>query len=123
MKPSKNYIDPKNVRNVTCIGGGPIGAGWAAYFLAQGYQVTSYLHAPSEEAALRALIENAWISLQDLGLAEGASLNNLRCTSDLADAVAQADFIQESAPENMLRGAANGLAARSWASASAKSGS
>jgi carnitine 3-dehydrogenase len=101
MTETNRYLNPEDVRNVTCIGGGPIGAGWAAYFLAQGYQVTSYLHAPQEEPSLRALIENAWISLTDLGLADGASLDKLRCTSDLADAVAQADFIQESAPENM----------------------
>jgi carnitine 3-dehydrogenase len=41
------------------------------------------------------------VSLTALGLAEGASLENLRCTSDLADAVADAEFIQESAPENL----------------------
>ena len=102
MTENTAYIDPKDVRNVTCIGGGPIGAGWSAYFLAQGYQVTSYLHDPAEEAALRALIDNAWISLQELGLAEGASLDNLYCSSDLAQACASADFVQESAPENMV---------------------
>jgi carnitine 3-dehydrogenase len=102
MTENTAYIDPKDVRNVTCIGGGPIGAGWSAYFLAQGYQVTSYLHDPAEEAALRALIDNAWISLQELGLAEGASLDNLHCSSDLAQACANADFVQESAPENMV---------------------
>jgi carnitine 3-dehydrogenase len=102
MTENTAYIDPKDVRNVTCIGGGPIGAGWSAYFLAQGYQVTSYLHDPAEEAALRALIENAWISLQELGLAPGASLDNLQCSSDLAQACASADFVQESAPESMV---------------------
>jgi carnitine 3-dehydrogenase len=102
MTENTAYIDPKDVRNITCIGGGPIGAGWSAYFLAQGYQVTSYLHDPAEEAALRALIDNAWISLQELGLAEGASLDNLHCSSDLAQACANADFVQESAPENMV---------------------
>jgi carnitine 3-dehydrogenase len=101
MAKNTAYIDPKDVRNITCIGGGPIGAGWSAYFLAQGYQVTSYLHDPEEEAALRALIDNAWISLQELGLAPGASLENLHCSSDLAQACANADFVQESAPENM----------------------
>lgn len=101
MTQQTNYIDPKDVRRVTCIGGGPIGAGWAAYFLAQNYEVTSYLHAASEEASLRALIDNAWISLRELGLAEGASLDKLRCTNNLAEAVADADFIQESAPENI----------------------
>lgn len=101
MIANSKYMDPRDVRQVTCIGGGPIGAGWAAYYLAKGYQVTSYLHAPGEEASLRALVENAWISLTELGLAEGASLANLRCTSDLGDAVGAADFIQESAPEDL----------------------
>ena len=102
MTENTAYIDPKDVRNVTCIGGGPIGAGWSAYFLAQGYQVTSYLHDPAEEAALRALIDNAWTSLQELGRAEGASLDNLHCSCDLAQACASADFVQESAPENIV---------------------
>ena len=43
-------IDPRDVRNITCIGGGPIGAGWAAWFLARGYGVTAYLHDMAEEA-------------------------------------------------------------------------
>lgn len=94
-------IDPHAVRNITCIGAGPIGAGWSAWFLARGYNVTAYLHAMSEEPSLRALIDNAWVSLEALGLAEGASRNNLTCTSDLAQAVANADFVQECAPENI----------------------
>ena len=94
-------IDPKQVRHICSIGAGPIGAGWTASFLARGYTVTSYLHEPVEEESLRALIDTAWTSLTALGLAEGASLDNLRCTSDLADAVADAEFVQESAPENL----------------------
>ena len=92
-------IPPASVSNVTCIGGGPIGAGWAAYFLAQGYIVTSYIHEKSEESSLRNLIDDAWPSLDEIGLAPGASRHNLRCTSDLALAVADAHFVQESAPE------------------------
>lgn len=94
-------IDPQNVKKVTCIGAGPIGAGWAAYFLAHGYDVTSYIHNLNEESSLQALIENAWISLEALGLSEGASLDNFSCTNDLAKAVSTADFIQESIPENI----------------------
>jgi carnitine 3-dehydrogenase len=94
-----NYPDPTSVEHICCIGGGPIGAGWAAFFLSRGYRVTSYLHDPGEEEALRELIDIAWSSLQALGLAEGASLDNLRCSSNLAEAVADAQFIQESAPE------------------------
>jgi carnitine 3-dehydrogenase len=94
-------IDPRTVHRVCCIGAGPIGAGWTAYFLARGYEVTVYLHEPGEESSLRSLIDTAWISLESLGLAEGASLDNLRCTSDLSDAVAEAEFVQESAPEEL----------------------
>ena len=94
-------IDPHNVRSITCIGAGPIGAGWAASFLARGYTVTAYIHDMSEEDSLRSLIQNAWTSLKALGLAENASLDNLSCTSDLKEAMANADFVQECAPENL----------------------
>jgi carnitine 3-dehydrogenase len=96
-----HYIDRNEVQHVCCIGAGPIGAGWAASFLARAYRVTAYVHEPDEETSLRSLVESAWVSLEALGLAEGASLANLRCTSDLAEAVVDADFVQESAPENM----------------------
>jgi carnitine 3-dehydrogenase len=90
-----------DVQNVTCLGAGPIGAGWAAYFLAQGYKVTSYIHSPDEETSLRNLIDDAWVGLTDMGLAEGASLDNLTVTSDLAAAVKDTQFVQESVPESL----------------------
>jgi len=92
-------IAPASVTNITCIGGGPIGAGWAAYFLAQGYTVVSYVHDPSEETSLRSLIDDAWPSLDEIGLAAGASRDKLRVLSDMQNAVAEAHFVQESAPE------------------------
>jgi carnitine 3-dehydrogenase len=94
-------IDPHQVRHITCIGAGPIGAGWTASFLARGYQVSTYIHDMAEEASLRSLIDNAWVSLESLGLAEGASREKLHCTSNLEEAVANSDFVQESAPENL----------------------
>jgi carnitine 3-dehydrogenase len=90
---------PEDVRHITCIGAGPIGGGWAAHYLAQGYQVTSYLHDASEHKALMGLIENAWVSLEEIGLADGASLDNFSWTTDLAKATEKAEFIQESIPE------------------------
>jgi len=90
---------PEHVRHITCIGAGPIGGGWAAHYLAQGYHVTSYLHDASEHEALMRLIENAWVSLEEIGLADGASLNNFSWTTDLAKATEKAEFIQESIPE------------------------
>jgi carnitine 3-dehydrogenase len=37
------YPYPKSVNRVTSIGAGPIGGGWAAHFLARGYDVTAYI--------------------------------------------------------------------------------
>lgn len=95
------YPDPTTVTRITSLGAGPIGGGWAAHFLARGYDVTAYIHDASEHAALMAVIDTAWISLTALGLAPGASLDRLTVTTDLADAVRDAEFIQESAPERL----------------------
>lgn len=95
------YPDPKSVTLVTTIGAGPIGAGWAAHFLARGYDVTAYIHSEAEIPALMSVIDTAWISLTALGLAPGATRDRLRITTDLADAVTTAQFIQESAPERL----------------------
>lgn len=90
---------PDKVSKVTSIGAGPIGAGWAAHFLAQGYDVVAYLHEPSERAVFDDIVNTAWVSLEALGLKEGASRNRLTISHDLADAVSETDFVQESAPE------------------------
>lgn len=95
------YPDPKSVTLVTTIGAGPIGAGWAAHFLARGYDLTAYIHSEAEIPALMSVIDTAWISLTALGLAPGATRDRLRITTDLADAVTTAQFIQESAPERL----------------------
>ncbi|XDZ64898.1 3-hydroxyacyl-CoA dehydrogenase NAD-binding domain-containing protein [Alphaproteobacteria bacterium LSUCC0684] len=93
--------DARNVRVVTSIGAGPIGGGWTAFFLARGFKVRAYLHHLDEEAAFRSVLDTAWPCLEDLGLAEGASLDNLTVTDDLEAAVAGTEFVQESAPERL----------------------
>ena len=60
--------DPKSVQKVTSIGAGPIGAGWAAYFLSQGYKVSVYLHEESEKDVLHNLINTASVSYTHLTL-------------------------------------------------------
>ncbi|WP_424946922.1 3-hydroxyacyl-CoA dehydrogenase NAD-binding domain-containing protein [Candidatus Spongiihabitans sp.] len=91
--------NPQAVKNITCIGAGPIGGGWSAHYLARGYNVTTYLHDTAEIDGLHRLLETAWLSLTEMGLAPGASLDNLEWTTSLEDAVADAEFIQESIPE------------------------
>ena len=92
---------PEEVRRIASIGGGPIGGGWTAHFLARGFDVWSYLHEPSEQETFLAVVEAAWRSLEALGLERHASLERLRITFDLAEAVGEAEFVQESAPEDL----------------------
>jgi carnitine 3-dehydrogenase len=92
---------PEEVRTVTCVGAGVIGGGWVAYFLARGYRVVAWDPADDAEARLRHLVGQAWPALTELGLAEGASTDNLVVEHDLAAACAGADFVQESAPEEL----------------------
>ena len=56
----------EEVERIASIGGGPIGGGWSAHFLAQGYDVTAYLHDPAEEPAFRRLIDTAWKCLEQI---------------------------------------------------------
>ncbi|MEU6504136.1 3-hydroxyacyl-CoA dehydrogenase NAD-binding domain-containing protein [Streptomyces californicus] len=92
---------PEDVRRVACVGAGVIGGGWAAHFLARGYDVTAWDPAPDAAVRLRRLIAAAWPALERLGLAEGASQDRLTVTATLEEAVADAQFVQESAPEKL----------------------
>ena len=94
-------VAPSDVRTVACVGAGVIGGGWVAYFLARGYNVVAWDPAADAEQRLRHLVDRAWPALTELGLAEGASIDNLTYEADLATAVARADVVQESAPEEL----------------------
>lgn len=89
----------KPIRRIAVIGTGVIGASWAAYFLARGFDVAATDPAEGAEARLRELVDSFWPALERMGLAEGASRDRLHFDSDLARTVADADFIQENGPE------------------------
>ncbi|WP_367124975.1 3-hydroxyacyl-CoA dehydrogenase NAD-binding domain-containing protein [Streptomyces phytohabitans] len=93
--------DPADVARVTCVGAGVIGGGWAAHFLARGYDVTVWDPAPDAEPRLRRLVEAAWPALTQLGLAPGADPARLKVAPTLEEACAEAEFVQESAPEKL----------------------
>ncbi|MFP6743705.1 MAG: L-carnitine dehydrogenase [Alphaproteobacteria bacterium] len=87
------------IQRLGIVGTGVIGAGWTARALARGLDVISTDPHPEAEARLRASVDNAWPALERIGLAPGADRRRLGFNADLAEAVADADFIQESAPE------------------------
>ena len=95
------FIDINTVKTITSIGAGPIGGGWTAHFLAQGYNVNAYLHSENEIKAFKSILKTAWVSLSELGLAEGASIDNLNITTNLEESLKGTDFVQESAPERL----------------------
>ena len=93
--------DTKPIRRIAIIGTGVIGASWTALFLAKGLEVVATDVAPGAEAALKRFVAAAWPALQRLGLASGATQNRLTFTATVADAVKDADLIQENGPEKI----------------------
>lgn len=89
------------IKTFAVIGGGVIGAGWAARALAKGLDVIAYDPAPDAEAILRSKVANAWPSLEEMGLSAGADLARLRMAASIEEAVCDAGFIQESTPERL----------------------
>ncbi|MDX1401455.1 MAG: L-carnitine dehydrogenase [Kiloniellales bacterium] len=89
----------REVKSVGLVGTGVIGSGWAARCLAQGLDVVASDPAPGAEARLRAAVENAWPSLEKLGLSAGADPGRLRFEPEMEKAFDAVDFLQESAPE------------------------
>jgi carnitine 3-dehydrogenase len=96
---SPGRTTPDAVRRVTVVGTGVIGGGWAAHFLRRGYDVVAWDPGPGARDRLDALLDNAWPSLERLGLAEGARRDRLQWAETLEEAVADTDFVQESSPE------------------------
>ena len=86
-------------RSVGLIGGGVIGAGWAARFLLNGHDVAIFDPDPEIARKLEAVIDQARRANAQLNpgltLAEG----KLAIAESVEKAVAGADFVQESLPE------------------------
>ena len=89
----------KPIKRIAVVGTGVIGASWAAYYLARGFDVIATDPAPDAEANLRAYVDRAWPDLETIGLAPGASRDRLSFTVNMAEALGGADFVQENGPE------------------------
>ena len=89
----------KPIQNIAIVGTGVIGASWAAYYLAHGFDVVATDPAPNAEQNLRVYVDEAWKILSSKGLSEGSSRDRLTFQPKLSSALAAADFVQENAPE------------------------
>jgi 3-hydroxyacyl-CoA dehydrogenase len=89
----------KPIHRIAIVGTGVIGASWAAQYLACGFDVVATDPAPNAEENLRKYVDDAWEQLTAIGLAPGASRDRLSFTRNMKDALANADFVQENAPE------------------------
>jgi 3-hydroxyacyl-CoA dehydrogenase len=89
----------KPIHRIAIVGTGVIGASWAAQYLARGFDVVATDPAPNAEANLLEYVDEAWEQLEAIGLSPGASRDRLTFTPDMKAALAQADLVQENAPE------------------------
>jgi len=95
----EQMVSSRNIRRIGIVGTGVIGASWAAYYLARGFDVIATDPAPDAERNLRKYVDEAWKILSKVGLAQGASRERLTFQPKMSIALADADFIQENAPE------------------------
>jgi len=89
----------KPVHRIAIVGTGVIGASWAAQYLARGFDVVATDPAPNAETNLRKYVGEAWELLTEIGLAPGASRDRLVFTTNMKEALAKVDFVQENGPE------------------------
>lgn len=88
-----------DIRKVGIIGGGVIGAGWAARFVLNGIDVAIFDPDPEVERKTAAVFDNARRALTRLFGQALPAEGKVRFANSIADAVHDADFIQESLPE------------------------
>ena len=87
--------------HIACLGGGVIGASWAALFLASGRSVTVYDPDPDIERHVKSYIERAWPTLTALGLTTHGTPDAVSFATTAAAAVQGAGFVQENVPERL----------------------
>jgi carnitine 3-dehydrogenase len=93
--------EPTKVTHAAVLGAGTIGASWAAWFLARGIRVSVWDPRAEAEAYVRQYVAEAWPAMQRIGMVDGASPDDWRFCTAIEAAVAEADFVQENAPERL----------------------
>lgn len=87
-----------NIKKVALVGGGVIGGGWATRCLANGLEVVLTDPRPEARDYVETMVADAWPVLEDAGLVS-ENKGELHFAQDIAQAVQDADFVQENVPE------------------------
>ena len=87
------------IRTAGLLGGGVIGAGWAARFALNGIDVNVFDVDPQAGRRIDQALDNARRAFSMLGLRPADADGAVRVVDDVEAAVADADFVQESLPE------------------------
>lgn len=94
-------MSERRPRAVGLLGGGVIGAGWAARFILNGVDVRLYGHSPSTVERVQNLLANARRAYRRLTLAPLPAEGSLTIVRSVAEAVCGVELVQESAPERL----------------------
>ena len=89
------------IGRATVVGAGLIGAGWTTTLLARGVRVVATDPADGAHDRLVAAVTAAWPTMRLLGAAEEPPLDLLSFTADPAEAVADAELVQENGPDDL----------------------
>jgi carnitine 3-dehydrogenase len=88
-------------RSVALLGGGVIGAGWAARYVLNGCDVRLYDPSPETHDRAAEVVADARAVYEQLTLAPLPREGELRAVSSVEEAVAGVELVQESAPERI----------------------
>jgi 3-hydroxyacyl-CoA dehydrogenase len=86
---------------IAIVGSGLIGRAWATQFAGSGFAVALFDPAAGVAKAARSFVRKSLKELEELGLVEDARVasERVRVAKSLADALADAELVQESGPE------------------------
>ena len=94
-------VEADKVERVAVLGAGTIGASWTAGFLARGMSVAVWDPDADTEARVRGVVEAAWPALERIGLGAGADPGAVTFHATPGEACADAQLVQENAPERL----------------------
>lgn len=96
-------LPQEHPKRIGLIGTGSVGSGWAAIYLARGFDVIACDPSPDAEARVRAFAAGTWDALRRIGFAteERVPEHKLAFAASAGAVAAASDLVQENAPENL----------------------